>query len=196
MPTRRKSRRHSLPCVRAIFLVLTTAACGFAASPPASGVKVPPGFVATLYADDHLAHDIFSMTVDAKGRIVVAGPGYVRILIDKDGDGKADSFIQFADGPKSGAQGLYFHGNDLICTGDGGLLRYRDRDGDGRANGKPDVFLKYPYRRRTPFPRDSQRSRRVVVSHRRQLSPSVTGKLRHARQPRPSRNPRPARSCG
>jgi len=132
-------------CVRGIVILVTIVACGFAqttAKPQAAGVKVPPGFEATLYADDHLAHNIYAMTIDAKGRVVVAGPGYVRILLDKNGDGKADSFIQFADGPKSGAQGLYFHGNDLICVGDAGLIRYRDRDGDGRADGKPDVFLK------------------------------------------------------
>lgn len=115
---------------------------GAANRPAKLGVRVPDGFTATLYADDDLAHDVFSMTVDAKGRVVVSGPGYIRILIDRDGDGKADSFRQFADGPKSGAQGMYFHGNDLLCTGDAGLLRYRDRNGDDRADGPPDVFLK------------------------------------------------------
>jgi putative membrane-bound dehydrogenase-like protein len=147
MPARRIriSDRDFRHCVRGAALALAAAACGFAqntAKPQAAGVKVPPGFEATLYADDHLAHDIYAMTIDAKGRVVVAGRGYVRILIDKDGDGKADSYKQFADGPKNGAQGLYFHGSDLICVGDAGLIRYRDRDGDDRADGKPDVFLR------------------------------------------------------
>jgi putative membrane-bound dehydrogenase-like protein len=106
------------------------------------GVAVPEGFKVELYADDELAHDIFSMTVDASGRVVVSGPGYVRILLDKDGDGKADSFKQFADGPASGAQGMYFYGSDLLCTGDAGLIRYRDADRDDRADGPPDLFLK------------------------------------------------------
>ncbi len=107
-----------------------------------AGLKVPEGFRATLYADDDLAHDIYSMTVDSLGRVVVSGPGYVRILIDEDQDGVADSFKQFADGPASGAQGMYFLGRDLLCTGDAGLIRYRDQDGDDRADGKPDVFLR------------------------------------------------------
>ncbi len=106
------------------------------------GIRVPPGFEVSLYADDDLAHDIYSMTVDSQGRVVVSGAGYVRILIDKDGDGKADSFKQFVDGPKSGAQGMAFHGRDLLCTGDEGLIRYRDSNGDDRADGSPDVFLK------------------------------------------------------
>jgi putative membrane-bound dehydrogenase-like protein len=106
------------------------------------GVKVADGFEISLYADNELASDIFALTVDSLGRVVVSGPGYVRILIDENGDGRADSFQQFADGPASGAQGLVFHGRDLICTGDGGLLRYRDQDGDDRADGPPDVFLK------------------------------------------------------
>tara|TARA_R110002111_G_scaffold247140_2_gene310065 strand:+ start:73335 stop:76676 length:3342 start_codon:yes stop_codon:yes gene_type:complete len=105
------------------------------------GLKVPDGFRATLYADDDLAHDIYSMTIDSLGRVVVSGPGYVRILIDADGDGVAESFQQYADGPASGAQGMYFLGRDLLCTGDAGLIRYRDQNGDDRADGKPDVFL-------------------------------------------------------
>ncbi|MBD3676233.1 MAG: HEAT repeat domain-containing protein [Planctomycetaceae bacterium] len=105
-------------------------------------LNVPEGFEVTLYADDDLAHDIYSMTIDAEGRVVVAGAGYVRILEDTNGDGVADEYRQFADGPKNGAMGMYFLGPDLLCTGDAGLLRYRDEDRDGRADGEPDVFLK------------------------------------------------------
>lgn len=105
-------------------------------------VAVPEGFEATLFADDDLAHDIFSLTIDSFGRVVVSGQNYVRILQDTNGDGRADTAINFADGPKTGAQGMYFYGRDLLCAGDDGLLRYRDRDGDDRADGPPDVFLK------------------------------------------------------
>lgn len=104
-------------------------------------LQVPDGFEVSLYADDKLAHDIYSMTVDSQGRIVVSGRGYIRILIDSNHDGKADSFKQFADAPKTGAQGMYFHGDDLFCTGDGGLLRFRDQNKDDKADGKPDLFL-------------------------------------------------------
>lgn len=113
-----------------------------AGSQDSVGVTVPEGFEVNLFADDNLAHDIYSLTVDAKGQVVVAGRGYVRTLIDDDGDGRADRAQQFSDIPANGAMGMFFLGHDLICTGDAGLLRLRDTDGDGRADGPPDVFLK------------------------------------------------------
>lgn len=106
------------------------------------GLVVPDGFTVTRYADDTLAHDIFAMTIDTQGRVVVSGPGYVRILVDSDNNGVADQAINFADGPKTGAQGLYFYGRNLLCTGDAGLIHYKDENGDDRADGPPDVLLK------------------------------------------------------
>jgi putative membrane-bound dehydrogenase-like protein len=95
------------------------------------GFIVPDGFEVSLYADDSLATDIFSLTVDAEGRVVVAGRGYVKVLHDTKGTGKADKATLFADVPKSGARGMYFDGDDLICTGDGGILRIRS-GGEGK----------------------------------------------------------------
>jgi putative membrane-bound dehydrogenase-like protein len=115
---------------------------GRLAANDADQLKVPRGFVVTQYADDRLAHDIYSMTLDAFGRVVVSGPGYVRILIDANHDGVAESYKQFADGPTTGAQGMFFFGRDLFCTGDAGLIRYRDKNGDDRADGPPEVFLR------------------------------------------------------
>jgi putative membrane-bound dehydrogenase-like protein len=106
------------------------------------GLVVADGFEVTRYAGDELCHDVFSMTIDSRGRVVVSGPGYVRILHDRNGDGVADDATEFVAGPRSGAQGLFFYGPDLLCTGDAGLLRYRDRDGDDRADGPPEVFLR------------------------------------------------------
>ncbi|AMV21950.1 PVC-type heme-binding CxxCH protein [Planctomyces sp. SH-PL14] len=131
---------------RAATLALTLAATFFS-GPRRSmaedlGVRVIDGFTVTQFAGDDLAHDIHSMTIDAKGRVVVSGVGYVRILEDKDGDGKADFAKEFASGPSTGAQGMVFYGNDLLCVGDGGLIRYRDRDGNDRADGAPDMFLR------------------------------------------------------
>ncbi|HVJ69248.1 MAG TPA: PVC-type heme-binding CxxCH protein, partial [Caulifigura sp.] len=128
------------------FVLLAGVLCGLIAArttaDDALGVRVPDGFEVSLYADNELASDIFSMTIDSFGRVVVSGPGYVRILIDADGDGRAESFKQFAEGPASGAQGIHFYGRDLLCTGDAGLLRYRDADGDDVTDGVPDVFVK------------------------------------------------------
>ena len=106
------------------------------------GIQVPEGFRVDKICDDELATNIYALTVDQFGRTVVSGPGYVRILLDRNGDGVADDFLPFADGPKTGAQGMFFDGNDLICTGDQGLLRYRDADGNGISDGPPEVMLK------------------------------------------------------
>ena len=130
----------------AVVSLLLCAMADFAAAETATApevqVEVPAGFRATLYADDHLAHDVFSMTTNSQGQLVVSGPGYVRVLIDEDADGVADSYRQFANGPKSGAQGMCFHRSDLLCLGDEGLLRFRDRNGDSRADGPAEVFLR------------------------------------------------------
>src|SRR5712692_4139961 len=84
------------------------------------GLRLPPGFEVTEFADGKLANDIFCMTIDPRGRVVVSGRGYLRILVDDDGDGRADRAIDFANGPKDGAQGLLWEGSSLYFTGDGG----------------------------------------------------------------------------
>jgi len=79
-----------------------------------SGLIAPEGFEVTRYASDELAHDIYCLTVDSLGRVVVSGPGYVKILIDRDGDGVADEAKTFVNGPASGAQGM--------CSGTGRVV--------------------------------------------------------------------------
>src|SRR5262245_37151785 len=105
------------------------------------GLKVPEGFEVTEFAGSDLANDIYTMTLDSKGRVFVAGRGYLRTLIDRDGDGKADKVVEFANVPKDRAMGLLWEGDTLYCTGDGGLLRFTDRDGDGKADGPPENLL-------------------------------------------------------
>ena len=105
-------------------------------------LKAPAGFEVQLFADDELAHDIHCMTIDSRGRITVAGNGYIKILSDSDADGIADKADVFVEGPAIGVQGMYWHGSDLLAVGGEGLLRFRDRDGDGKADGPPDVLLK------------------------------------------------------
>ncbi len=117
----------------------------FSISPPLlygnESFNLPEGFEISLYAGDDLAHDIHTLTVDSHGRVVVAGKGYVKILHDHDGDGKADEATLFSDGPADGARGMYFDGNDLICTGNRKLMRLHDRDGDSQADGTHDTLL-------------------------------------------------------
>lgn len=105
-------------------------------------VNAPEGFQVTQFADDDLAHDIHCLTLDSQGRVTVAGSGYIRLLLDSDADGRADSAPLFAEAPAAGIQGMFWHGSDLLAVGGEGLLRYRDRDGDNQADGPPEVLLK------------------------------------------------------
>ncbi len=118
--------------------VLSAAAVVARISAAEPGIKAPHGFEVTKFAGDDLAHDIFSITTDATGRIAVSGPGYVKILDDRDGDGVADHAHQFAT-IKTGAMGMYFDGPDLIYSGDNQVARLRDTDGD-RVGDKEEVW--------------------------------------------------------
>ena len=106
------------------------------------GFRVPEGFAVTQFADDALAHDIFSMTIDPQGRVVVSGPGYIKTLHDDNGDGVADRASLFSDFPKKRRQGLCFAGDELWATGDGALLRIRDANRDGVADGPGEELAK------------------------------------------------------
>jgi putative membrane-bound dehydrogenase-like protein len=105
-----------------------------------AGLRLPAGFEAVEFAGDRLAHDIYTMTIDPKGRVVVAGRGYVRILADDDGDGKADRAIDFADTPRDGALGMLWEGDTLLVVGDGGLRRFRAAAGGDKADGPSELI--------------------------------------------------------
>jgi putative membrane-bound dehydrogenase-like protein len=106
------------------------------------GFRVPDNFEVSLYAGDDLAHDLFSMTIDTRGRVVVSGKGYIKTLEDTNLDGAADKAILFSDFPKGGAYGMCFASTNLICVGDDGVWSLTDTDGDGRADGEPELLLK------------------------------------------------------
>lgn len=131
--------------LRRAFRLVMLIACwarAFGDEAEVTGIRVPPGFKVQQFAGDDLAHDIHSLTVDSRGRVVVSGPGYVRVLVDRNADGTADAALPFADRPASGAQGMFFHGTSLLCAGDEGLQLFRDDNGDDRADGPGQTFLK------------------------------------------------------
>ena len=74
-----------------------------------SAIKLQDGFEATLYSGPDLADDIYSMTLDAKSRVVVSSRGYIRTLHDTDGDNRADKAILFAK-LDHGTMGMMFDG--------------------------------------------------------------------------------------
>jgi len=128
------SRLLSMKPALLIPFVLSLAPATLHAQSP-TGLRIPPGFEITEFAGSDLANDIYTITSDPKGRVVVAGRGYIRTLIDDDNDGKADRAVDFAQAPKDGAMGMHFEDDVLYVTGDGGLRRFTDRDRDGKADG-------------------------------------------------------------
>lgn len=114
----------------------------FAPAADLSWLKVPADFAVTEFADAKLANDIYCMTIDAKGRVLVAGKGYVRHLIDTDKDGHADKAVDVIPPPKEGPMGLLWEGETLYVVTDGGLWRYTGVDGLKTATAKPELVLK------------------------------------------------------
>jgi putative membrane-bound dehydrogenase-like protein len=123
----------------ALVLVLCLAGPLRATDEPA--FRVPPGFRVTLYAGPDLAPDLYAMTLDARGRVVVTSQGWVKTLHEGATPGKAERATVFCE-TKTGGMGLCFDDNgDLLFCGDGWLSRYRDADGDGKADGPPEKVV-------------------------------------------------------
>ena len=104
-------------------------------------VRLPDGFTMTEVAGPSLANDIYAMTLGPEGSIIVSGRGYIRILHDDNHDGTADRAIDFDAGPSFGAMGLLWEDDTLYATNDGSLIRYRDRNHDGRADGPAETLF-------------------------------------------------------
>lgn len=107
---------------------------------PDFGVRIPRGFRISLFSDSNLANDIYAMTLDAQGNVVVTSQGYIRTLLDTDGDGVADSSRLYA-ATRTGGMGMCFEGTTLYFVGDGALFRFMDVNGDGVADGPPQRLL-------------------------------------------------------
>lgn len=106
------------------------------------GLRIPDGFEVVEFAGSDLANDIYTLTLGPDGSVLVSGRGYIRRLVDRDDDGKADQAVTFAHEPRDGAMGLLWERNTLYFTGDGGLRRLRDADGDGAADGPSELIRK------------------------------------------------------
>ena len=135
--------------IRAAALVVATVAVTVAAQNtpnlvpvPGFGLRLQQGFRISLYADTDLATDIQAMALDTQGRVVVTGPGYIKTLIDSTGAGRADRAVVFAT-PEAGGMGMCFDGPNLYFSGNDGLWRYQDLDGDGIADGPPEELFSY-----------------------------------------------------
>lgn len=110
---------------------------------PELGLRAQPGFRVSVFSDEKLANDIWSMTVSPRGEVVVSGAGYISTLLDDDHDGKADRAVEFAK--VKGAMGLCFgeEGRQLLVMQDGWLWEYRDDNLDRVADGAPRKILPF-----------------------------------------------------
>ncbi len=106
-----------------------------------TGIEVTAGLSIRHVADDDLVPDCTTVTIDSLGNVAASGPGYIRTLLDKNGDGNFDAYRTLVDGPGHGAQGLCFDAGDLYFVADRGVWKVSDTDADGFVDSKPQRML-------------------------------------------------------
>ncbi|MCA9968573.1 MAG: sorbosone dehydrogenase family protein [Anaerolineales bacterium] len=109
----------------------------------ATAVQLPPGFSATLFADDLSGPRFIAFGPD--GALYVADRGNDRILAltDTDGDGAADNRRVFADGIDQ-PHSLVYHEGAWYVGVPSGVVRLADTDGDGAADARTTLIDDYP----------------------------------------------------
>jgi putative heme-binding domain-containing protein len=98
-------------------------------------LKVPTGFVVTEVCGPELANDIYGIQIDAKGRLVAYGRGYVRQILD------AKRSVELVAGMTGGPMGLLWEDETLWVVVDGGLKKYTNVTGHWPAK-NPQTVLK------------------------------------------------------
>ena len=121
-----------------VALCLTIAASSAAAAERVPW-RVPDGFEATHFADDDLATGITALAIDPWGRVVVAGPSYIKTLHDVDGDGRAESATVVSAESTIRPGGMTFVVNNqggiaLACLRENSLVLLYDANVDGKAD--------------------------------------------------------------
>jgi glucose/arabinose dehydrogenase len=103
--------------------------------PEGSVPWVPPGYQANLFADN-LDHARW-LAVAETGEVFLAEPraGKVTILVDSDGDGRADKRSTYTDGHDA-PHGLALHGGYLYVADLDGVWRYPWQSGSMKARAK------------------------------------------------------------
>ncbi|MCH2059393.1 MAG: hypothetical protein MK183_02085 [Verrucomicrobiales bacterium] len=124
-------------------VILTGIADGQLDDVPELGLRIAQGFEVRLYADQEIAPDVYSMTIDPAGQVVISSRGYIKRLIDSDGDGHAESDVLIAPS-RAGAMGMLFVDERTLLTSEGGSFnRYTDHDGDGIFDHKPEKIAQF-----------------------------------------------------
>jgi glucose/arabinose dehydrogenase/cytochrome c5 len=142
-----------------VMLAVATAASARSAEAkcpqPDSGITLPTGFCATVFADK-IGH-ARQMAVAADGTVFVntwsgvyynddtpPEGGFLVALKDTDGDGKADEVERFgptfAEGAHGGT-GIYIHKDGLYAEESDKIVRYQLKDGEVAPKSKPETVL-------------------------------------------------------
>ncbi len=111
------------------YVVFVSGSANSDQTPAIPGLTVPAGFTITEFAGPELANDIYCLAISPEGQIVVSGRGYLKQLVDENGDGRADRAVLLADHPKDGAMGMLIEKDQFYFMGDGGVRRMPWRPG-------------------------------------------------------------------
>lgn len=98
-------------------------------------LKLPAGFKVEEVCGPDLANDIYGLQIDAQGRLVAYGRGYVRQILD----GKRS--VELVAGMSGGPMGLLWERETLWVVVDGGLKKYSNVTGREPAKA-PQTVLK------------------------------------------------------
>lgn len=106
-------------------------------------ISLPEGFEISLYASG--LEGVRMMALSPQGELTVTQPraGRVLILPDRDGDGKSDRTVVFAQGLDR-PHGLAWRDGDLYVAETGAVVRLRDADGDRIAETKQTLTRDLP----------------------------------------------------
>jgi len=121
---------------------------------------LPPGFEAQLVAAEPDIDKPLNMAFDARGRLWVsctleypypvkvgtAGRDSIKILEDRDGDGRAEKITTFADGLNIPI-GLYPYKDGVICYSIPYIWHLRDTDGDGKCDRREKLYGPFDHTR-------------------------------------------------
>ena len=106
-------------------------------------ISVPAGFEVGIFAEG-LDGPRF-IHFGPEGKLYVAERGADRILVleDKDGDGRSDAQLVFADNVPNPHSVVYHEGAWYVGV-PSGVIRFADEDGDGQADGRATLIDSYP----------------------------------------------------
>lgn len=116
------------------------------------GLKLPPGFCASVFADNLGAARHIAVAADGavyvntyrRGAKTPEG-GFLVALFDVDGDGVAEHVLRFgessADARARGGTGIAYHAGYLYAEESGRILRYPKRDGELVPKGAKEVMV-------------------------------------------------------